>query len=158
MFNNFYNIIIFFILLNIFLYLYNHYFNKIHYYYNQLFSNYINIECYTNKYNDDYFILYKKCSRPIIDYKSILNCALVLLDDMYSNSGYASNQVFNFLIFFVEVDHKTNLPVKLLSDPIFFDYNIKDPISLNELYKLIRWNTFTYKNNLNKIVVSIRRI
>jgi len=160
MLNNFIEIILVFILLNIILYCIKHYFNKLLYFYNQLFNNIINIEYYTNNNNKNYFIFSKKCSRPINDYKSILNCALQLLADIYScsPSSYTDKQELNFIILFVEVDYRTNLPVKLLSDPCFFDYKINNPYSVNELLNLIKWNSFIYQNNLNKVVVSIRQI
>jgi len=119
MLNNFNKVIIVFIILNIILFCIKNYFNKLHYYFNQLFNNLITIECYTNSNNNDYFILSKKCSGAAInDYKYLLNCALVLLGDIYSDS---TNQEFKFIILFVEIDHRTNLPILLVSDPVFFN-------------------------------------
>lgn len=150
MLNNINNIIIVFILLNIILFCINKYFNKLHYYYNQLFSYIIYIDYYKDRY-----ILSKKCSKPINDYKLMLKCVLQLLDNFYS---MYPNKQFEFVIVFWEIDNKTNKPKVLLSDPYIINYNINNPICVNKLFNLIKFNTFTYNNNLNKIVVSIRKL
>jgi len=154
MLNNFNKVLLVWILLNIILFCIKLIFNKLNNFYNQLSSQIINYYINNNR-----LILYKICITPINDYKYMLEAALQLLNHIYSNSSmFPSTKEFKFSILFVEVDPKTNLPIVLLSDPYIFNYNVNDPISVNDLFNLIRWNTFTYKNNLNKIVVSIRII
>jgi hypothetical protein len=147
MLNNVNNIILVFIIINILLFIYKNSFYKLHYYYNLFFKNFITIDCYTNSNNNDYFILSKNCSRPINDYKSMLNCALQLFADVYSDS---INKEFKFLILFIEVDPKTNLPNVLLSDPYIFNYNVNDPISVNELFNIIKWIDIAFKSKILK--------
>jgi hypothetical protein len=109
----------------------------------------------SNDHKDDCFIFRSAYSnRNEQEYKFILEGVLKTLSSVYSNFP---NNEFTLLLIFTEARHNSDIH-KIIADPCFFILNIADPISVNDLYDLIKWNECAFINNNKDFVVTVKII
>jgi hypothetical protein len=100
----------------------------------------------TNDNKLDCFIIRNAyANRSEQGFKYMLEAVLHLLDEI--NHKFP-NQQFTFFLVFSEVRFNSELH-KMISDPCIFNYNVNNPISVNELYNLVKWNDYALNNNNN---------
>jgi hypothetical protein len=149
-------IILFFILINIIIYSIKYITLILQHYIKSLPSYLLKVEGYiSDDHKDDCFIFRNAYSnRNEQEYKFILEGVLKTLSSVYSNFP---NKEFTLLLIFTEARHHSDIH-KLISDPCIFKYNIADPISVNDLFHLIKWNECAFIKNNKDVVATIKLI
>jgi hypothetical protein len=62
------------------------------------------------------------------------------------------------MLVFSEVGSNNNSIHRIISQPCFFKYNVTEPISVNDLYHLIKWNEFAFIRNNKEIVITLKKL
>lgn len=130
------NIVIVIILLNIIIFIIRQAFIIIKNYVLSLPKYYLTVEGYLTSDNklDCLIIRNAHANRSEQGFKFMLEAVLHLLAEI--NSKFP-NQQFTCMLIFSEVRANSELH-KIIANPCFFNYNVNCPITVNELYNLIK--------------------
>lgn len=149
-------IILIFIILNVIIFIIRSLIYKFRNYILSKPAYLLNIEGYlSDNHKSDCFIIRNAfANRTEQEFKFMLEGVLHLLAEVYSKFP---NKHFSFYLVFSEVRYNSDIH-HIISNICLFTYNVNNPLTVDELYNLIKFNKLAFINNNKDVVITIKTI